>query len=150
MALGLRQLLRGRHIYFNASRICSETWKLKMKVSSCPPPVGEAGLSSPPTGSTPVSSRSPVPYGMGLRFFFPERTALNKIMSNIKVSILSTYGVLHSADGLVLRRGITATEETRPEGVFIVIDGKSFSISEVRRLEHPTRLVLPDGSYVMP
>ena len=70
-------------------------------------------------------------------------------MSN-KPNILSNYGVLHSADGSVIRRGLTITEEVRPEGAFIVVDGKAFPVNEVRRLKHPTRLVLPDGSYAMP
>ena len=67
-----------------------------------------------------------------------------------KPNILGTYGVLHAPNGAVIRRGIAIAEETRPEGVFIVIDGKAIPSKEVRRLEHPTRLVLPDGSYAMP
>ena len=68
----------------------------------------------------------------------------------MKTKIISTSGVLHAADGSIVRRGVTATRENRPEGAVYVIDCNAFPISEVRKLEHPTRFALPDGSYLMP
>lgn len=70
-------------------------------------------------------------------------------MSN-KIKVLSDYGVLHAPDGSVIQRGIAITEESRPDGVFIVVESKAFHIKEVSCLNHPTRIVFPDGSYAMP
>ena len=70
-------------------------------------------------------------------------------MSN-QIKVLSDYGVLHASDGSIIQRGITITEESRPDGVFIVVEGKAFHIKEVLRLNYPSRMVLPDGSYAMP
>lgn len=69
-------------------------------------------------------------------------------MSHIK--IISTYGVLHAADETIIRRGITVTEEIRDGVVVYVVDGSVHEVASVRRLLAPTRLLLPDGSYVMP